>query len=177
MKMAKGLDTGDIILQKKLPLEPHETVGSLHDKLAILGGKMIVEYVNKALHGNITLSPQEDAISSYAAKIDNQTRKIYFDRPAEQVMWHIHGLSPFPGAMCRVESDGRQLKLYECRLTSVPTKETKPGTVLLQDKQILIACQDVFLSVLSLQEQGGKRMDAFPYINGRKIANGDVLIP
>ena len=177
MKIAEGLDTGDIIFSESVAISDEDTTGSLHDRLAELGGKMIVKYVSLVQNGKITFTPQEDSLSSYAAKIDFDTRRISFDRPAREVFNLIRGLQPAPGAICFSRQNGKQYKIISSKLTSLSSDDVESGTVFMQKKEVLVACQDVYLSITRLQEEGGKPIDAAACINGRKLTTGDTLLP
>lgn len=177
MKMARGLDTGDMILQKAIDLAPDETTGTLHDRLASLGADMIVEYIHLALAGKVTAKKQDEAKATYAAKIDFDTRRIDFANPIFAVYARIRGLSPVPGAICFTKDTQKQIKLIKVTPTNRAVLDAQPGSVHIEGKQILVACRDFYLSLCMLQEQGGKPMDSAAFLNGRKLSEGEILVP
>ncbi len=177
MKMAEGLDTGDIILQESIALSEDETTGTLHDRLAILGGEMIVKYVSLAPKGEFSFTPQDDSRSSYAAKIDFDARRISFSRPARSVLSQIRGLQPVPGAICFSKQSGKQLKIMEATVTDRDVVNMEAGSVLVDKKEVLVACEDRYIALKRLQEEGGKPIDTAACINGRKLVTGDILVP
>ncbi|KAK0329736.1 hypothetical protein LTR94_035539, partial [Friedmanniomyces endolithicus] len=98
MEMEEGLDTGPMLTMERLPIDPLDTTGSLHDKLAALGGRMIVDALRKMQAGELTAVPQPDEGVTYAAKIGKEEAKLDFSLPAAVLARKVRAFNPFPGA-------------------------------------------------------------------------------
>ncbi len=148
MQMETGLDTGPVLRRDTLPITDTDTTGDLHDRLARMGARLIVESL--ADPGALTPEPQPENGVTYAEKIDKAEARIDWTRPSEQVARHINGLSPFPGAWTEIE--GERLKL----LRAQPTGGTgAPGTHL---GDFRIACGTGAVDILEAQRQGKRPM-------------------
>lgn len=156
MQMDAGLDTGAMILRRAIPIGATETAGDLHDRLATLGGDMIVE----ALDGLETrkATPQPEDGVCYAAKIDKAEARIDWSRPAPEVARWIRGLAPFPGAF--VEIDGVRVKL----LGAQPCEEGGPVGAILKGFQV--ACGTGSVRITRAQKQGKKPMNEVDFLRG-----------
>src|SRR5437868_2886132 len=106
MKMDVGLDTGDVAMAERLPITDTMTASDLHDKLAPLGADLMVRAIGALERGKLQFTPQSADGVTYAAKIDKAEARIDWNRSAHNVLRHIHGLSPFPGAWCEMDFDG-----------------------------------------------------------------------
>ncbi|GLQ05435.1 methionyl-tRNA formyltransferase [Sneathiella chinensis] len=168
MQMAEGLDTGDVLAERRCPITPETTAGSLHDTLAALGADLMVETLGQLGSAAVKPVPQPEEGVTYAAKIDKAEAAIDWTRPAAELDCHIRGLSPFPGAY--FEHDGTRIKVLQA--SPVAGKGT-PGEVL--DDSLTVACGDGALSLVSLQRAGKAPMSAKVLLNGYKIGKGEVL--
>ena len=133
------------------PIPGRDSTGTLHDRLADLGGKLIVLALNQTAAGHLKPVRQPAEGVTYAAKIDKAEARIDWNRPARAVLRHIHGLSPFPGAWAELADDGEaaRIKILRCELAS---GSGVPGTVL--DDRLTIACSEGAIRVLDLQRAG-----------------------
>ncbi len=166
MAMEAGLDTGPVLLRKAVPIAPNDTAGTLHDRLAPLGARLVVDALAH-LDGLPPLPQPEDGVT-YAAKIDKAEARIDWTRPAVEIDHQIRGLSPFPGAW--TQSGGDRLKL----LLSEPAPGTgAPGTVL--DAAPTVACGTGAVRLLRLQRPGRGPQDAADFLRGFPLAPGDRL--
>lgn len=156
MRMEAGLDTGPVLLREAVPIGPTDTTGDLHDRLATLGARLVVEALAR-LDG-LAPEPQPEAGVTYAAKIDKAEARVDFARPAAEVDRLIRGLSPFPGAWCEV--GGERVKLLRSRV--VPGRGA-PGTVL---GGLIIACGEGAVEVLAVQRAGGRALSAAEALRG-----------
>ena len=167
MQMDIGLDTGDMLLKGSTPISDSDTFAAVHDRLADLGGKLIVEALDKLEAGTLVAEKQGEAASRYASMIKAGDTEISFNNPARTVSCHIRAFDPAPAAYGFL--GGNRLKLYG---TVVEPMETgKPaGTILKLDKQgILVACADGgVVRIPEVQGDGGKRMPANAYFNGHR---------
>lgn len=166
MEMEEGLDTGPMLLMERLPIEAHDTTGSLHDKLAELGGRMIVEALRALQAGGLQAAAQPDEGVTYAAKISKDEAKLDFTLPAAELARKVRAFNPFPGANGLV--DGVAVKLW---LAEPVAGGGAPGQVLQADAQgIVVACGDGALKLLELQKPGGKRLAAAEFLKGFALA-------
>ncbi|MFC7048816.1 methionyl-tRNA formyltransferase [Emcibacter nanhaiensis] len=168
MMMEEGLDTGPVLLEKRVIIQPEDTTGSLHDALAQLGAEAIVPALEGLADGSLTPRPQGEEGVIYAKKIDKAEARIEWTRPAQELRAHIHGLSPFPGAWCEVE--GERLKLL---LAEVVTGSGAPGEVIAEP--LVVACGDGALKILKAQRAGKGPMLAEDLLRGFPIPNGTIL--
>ncbi|WP_375174259.1 methionyl-tRNA formyltransferase [Pseudooceanicola sp.] len=166
MQMEAGLDTGPVLLREALAIAAEETTAELHDRLSVLGARLIVE----ALARLDELEPevQPDAGVSYASKIDKSEARVDWTRPAAEVDRLIRGLSPFPGAWCEV--GGQRVKLLASRLVA---GQGAPGEVL--DDALRVACGTGAVQLLRLQRAGKGAQEAAEFLRGNPIPRGARL--
>src|SRR6478752_10437632 len=162
MKMDVGLDTGDVAMAERLPITDTMTAADLHDALAPLGADLMVRAMGGLARGGLRLSKQSEDGVTYAAKIEKSEARIDWTRPAREVLRHIHGLSPFPGAWAELEN--ARVKILRCELAK---GAGAPGGVL--DGQLTIACGDGAIRILELQREGKARMQATDFLRGVKV--------
>lgn len=173
MYMDEGCDTGDIICQERIILAKDETGQSLHDKLAVLGGELLVRTLPSVLSGNCSRTPQEPGAGNYVGMIDKSLGRLDFSRPAEELERYIRGLNPWPCAFTYL--DGKIIKLWNANVVHEDTKEA-PGTVLESDKKVLrVATGDGILEITELQPEGKRRMKTEEFRNGYTILPGMKL--
>lgn len=166
MYMAEGLDTGDIIDKKIVELDKKETGGSLFDKLAITGGSLILETLEKLENNTAVTTPQDDDKSTYAGKITKELGHIDFTKSAEEIERLIRGLNPWPSAFTYL--DEKVLKIWDADVIDEEVVE-EPGTIISTNKTLKVATADGYLDIKELQLQGKKRMDVVSFLNGYKI--------
>lgn len=169
MHMAQELDAGDIIDQVRTPIDPDESVEAVHDRLAELGGNLLVDVVAKIANGTATRTPQDSSHATYASMLSREMSKVDWNLPAKAIHDKIRGLSPWPAASTDVIS-GDTIKLFGSVNTGEATS-AQPGTIVGAGKQgIDIACGDgKILRIVQLQAAGGKRMAAADYLRGHPI--------
>ncbi len=163
------IDTGDMIMQRKIEILPNENVGDVHDKLMHLGAEMVVETVNSIIDGTLTTTPQPEGEFTPAPKIFKEDCKIDWTKTALEVHNHVRGLSPYPAAWTViVEQTGRPLecKIFTTMPTDTDTLNTPIGTIKIDGKRMLVACSDKWLEILELQPAGKKRMAADAFLLG-----------
>ena len=165
MKMDEGLDTGDIIDCEEIELDAKETGGSLFDKLAVLGGELILKTLDKLEFGNAHFVKQNDDESTYAKKMTKDLGEIDFAKDAVSIERLIRGLNPWPSAFTHL--DGKVLKIWDA---DVVEGEGEPGEVISEDKtSFVVATKDGALKINELQLEGKKRMKTSDFLNGRSI--------
>jgi len=169
MQMDEGLDTGPVLLRKALPIGATDTAGTLHDKLAALGAKLIVQALAKIEAGDVSATPQAEEGVTYAAKITKAEARIDWQAPAAHIARQIRAFNPFPGAATRWR-DG-DVKLWQARV--VPGTGT-PGTILrIEPDAFVVACGEEALAIDQAQRAGGKRLPAAEFIRGAGLAVGE----
>ncbi len=163
------IDTGDILDKVEVPIDYHDTVGTLHDKMMIVGAQLVSASVNALENGNLQSFPQDNSIVSHAPKIYTETCAIDPNQSTRTVYNFIRGLNPYPGAYL-IQPDGSKLKIFDC--SEIISKHNTPcGTLIYQDKSIIMATQDGYISIEKLQAPGKRRMSAADYLNGLKNSN------
>ena len=163
------IDTGDMIMQKKIEILPEDNVGDVHDRLMRLGAEMVVETVNAIIDGTITTTPQPEGKFTSAPKIFKEDCRIDWSGKAVDIHNHVRGLSPYPAAWTIVmEESGRPLesKIFETRLTDTSCAGVESGTVKKEGRQLFTACGDMWIEILSIQPAGKKRMAAEAFLLG-----------
>jgi methionyl-tRNA formyltransferase len=166
MQMDQGLDTGDILLQRAIPIGADETAGELHDRLAVLGAQMI----NEALIGHPEPVDQDDTQACYAAKISKDEAVINWNEDATTIHRRIRAFNPFPGAVSVL--GGERIKIWRVQ-PAVDGRGDAPGTVrALPAGPLTVACGNGALSILELQRAGGKRLSAAAFLAGFSVAAG-----
>ncbi len=163
------IDTGDMIMQRKIEILPEDNVGDVHDKLMHMGAEMVVETVNAILDGTLTTTPQPEGEFTPAPKIFKEDCHIDWSKTAEEVHNHVRGLSPYPAAWSVViENTGRPLecKIFKTALTESSNDSAPAGTIKINGKRMMIACSDKWLEILELQPAGKKRMAAEAFLLG-----------
>lgn len=156
MRMELGLDTGPMMKIGRLPITSETTASSLHDELAALGAKLMIEVLK---HPEDAGTPQPIEGITYAKKIDKAETKIDFTKSATEVHNHIHGLSPFPGAWCILA--GARVKILKAQAVDH-----------VGDDALTFACGRGAIKFLLLQREGKGVMDAATFLRGFPIAPG-----
>lgn len=177
MYMDDGIDTGDMILKLECPILPDDDFGTVHDKLAILAGEAMCRVIDMAREGELPREKQDGSLSCYASKIEKADTVIDFSKTPAEAANLVRGLSPVPYAMTKTP-DGRLLKITRAVAFDEPCGRPFGEVVALStagDGYIDISCGGGVLRVLGVVPEGKKKMPASAYVNGRKIAVGDVL--
>ena len=160
MQMDAGLDTGDMLLIEKDAIRPEDTTAILHDRLAHLGGRLIVEALEMAACGGLTATPQPSEGENYAHKIDKAEAAIDWSLPASALARRVRAFDPFPG--CTFALGEQTIKLWSA---SVVQASGQPGEVLqAQGDTLVVACGEQALALHTLQRPGGKRITARDFL-------------
>jgi methionyl-tRNA formyltransferase len=166
MQMDAGLDTGPVLARHRVAIEPEDDFGSLHDKLAALGARAIVE----ALAAAPPPTPQDEAGATYARKLAPDEAQIDWSRSCAEIERKVRALRPAPGA--RTLLKGEPLKIWRARCLE---RSGAAGAVLETRKSIVIGCGTGSLEVSELQRAGGKRLAAAEFLRGTPLAVGEAL--
>lgn len=174
MHMATELDAGDIISQVETPIDPDETVESLHDRLAELGAKLLVETVEAIGNGTATRTPQNAEQVTFAPMLSRELSPMDWTKSARALHDQVRGLIPWPAAVA--ELGGVRCKVFATKVCG-ETTHAEPGTVVKADKKGLkIACgEGSVLEICELQPDGKKRMPANAFLQGKPIPEGSSV--
>lgn len=168
------IDTGKIIDQQVIAIEESDNVGTIHDKLMVMGGDLVIKTVNAILGGGIKPIPQEELYASEselkpAPKIFKETCHLDFNNPTENIHNLVRGLSPYPAAWANLTAEGKedvQMKIYETKKEICAHNEA-PGTLLTDGKKFLkVATKDGYLHLLQIQVPGKKRLSIEDFLRG-----------
>ncbi|AMP01990.1 methionyl-tRNA formyltransferase [Collimonas arenae] len=172
MQMDQGLDTGAMLLIEKMPIAAGDTTGSLHDKMAKLGGDMIVEALRRLEQGNLPATPQPEQGVTYAAKISKEEAALDFTLPAEVLGRKIRAFNPFPAAAATFA--GTTLKLWQAQVVATSEGKHTPGSIISADPQdgVIVACGSGALRITELQKPGGKRLPAAEFLRAFPMQGG-----
>lgn len=171
MQMDAGLDTGNMLLAERIAIAPGDTTASLHDKLAVLGGRLIVEALEIAACGGLQPVPQPGEGVTYAHKIEKAEAAVDWSQSAEVIERRLRAFDPFPVGTATVR--GETLKLWRAAVRPLAAPAA-PGTVLAVDGEgVHVACGSGALCLTELQRPGGKRLPAAQVLHGFPLAAGD----
>ncbi|WP_431151230.1 methionyl-tRNA formyltransferase [Acidovorax facilis] len=175
MQMDAGLDTGDMLLMERLAIAPTDTTATLHDRLAALGGRMIVEALELAACGGLKALPQPAEGITYAHKIEKAESTIDWSLPATVIGQRIRAFDPFPGAS--TECAGETIKVWSYEIDSDNSNTDKrQGQILsVNGDGVTVACGEGTLRLTTLQRAGGKRLAAADFLRGFDLQPGMVL--
>ena len=165
MRMEAGLDTGPVLLSEATPIGADDTTGALHDRLAAMGARLILQALDRL--ADLTPRPQPEAGVTYAAKIDKAEARIDWTQPAELVARQVRGLSPVPGAWC--ETPAGRLKLLNARAVA---GQGAPGEVL---SGLTVACGTGAVAITEAQRDGKRPMPAKELLRGLDLPPGTRL--
>ena len=161
MYMDEGLDTGDILLERTVNIQPAETGGSLHDRLAQSAPEALLESLRLLAAGNASRTRQDNARATYAPKLKREHGQIDWSESADAIERKIRAFNPWPGAFMKI--DDRNLKVFS---VSVVHLNGKPGQILRRDEDLIIATGDEAVSLGEVQLEGKRRMSAAEFLRG-----------
>lgn len=174
MQMAEGLDTGDMLIVRRVPIGENDNFEDIHDALGKAGAEALLETVAALRAGTLVATKQDDSKATYAAKILKEDCLLDFTKTAQVVHNLVRGISPFPLSFTHTP-DGKLLKVIETRISKMKT-DAAPGTVIALDGCVTVACgEGTAIEIHRLLPEGKGRMAAADYIRGRRIATGDIL--
>lgn len=172
MQTEEGLDSGDILAVSKVEIGEEETAGELFDRLSEIGAKLLIETLDRIEKGNITPIKQDDSQATYVRMIKKQNALIDWSRPAEELHNFVRGMDPWPVAFTYL--NGKTLRIYKVEALKEEL-DGVPGEAVVCDKKLIVKCGKGLLKINELQIEGGKRMNAYDFLLGRRIALGDIL--
>src|SRR5579862_3708382 len=180
MKMEAGLDSGPVLLRRAIPIEPLETAGTLHDKLAALSAECFLDALAQIEHGEFSLDAQDESLASYAPKLEKRSGTIDWTQSAEQIERHIRAMTPWPGAWTSAASaEGKfsqRLRIADAELA--PPRDTLPaGTGKVEgagnNLRLMAGCGNAgVLDISRVQPEGKREMSAGEFVRGAGKALG-----
>ena len=175
IRIDEGLDTGNMLARRELPMASDDTSVTIAPKLAHDGAQLMVETLAKLERGQLAPTPQNHAHATLAPILTKADGRIDFDRSAKQIHDRFRGFQPWPGAYTAFR--GKQLSIHACHLTAEPGIDAEPGTLIVEHTgELSVVCYDGTLLVLDeLQLEGKKRMSAREFLNGYQLRSGEVL--
>lgn len=170
MRMDVGVDTGDIILQKKLPIAPDETADTLFDKLAAMGGPLVLEVLDQLSSGTVSYQKQDEKQACHVKMLKKEMGLIDWSQPAVTLERLVRGLNSWPCAYTFL--DGKQLKIWSSEVCCREAQGAVPGQVISDEDELVVATGDGCLKIRELQLAGKKRMTAQEFLRGcRNLKN------
>ncbi len=174
MHMDEGMDTGDMIAKRVVPIAPSETAGELHDRLGVIGAELLCEVVRDLQTGRATRTPQDESEATYAPKLTKQDGRIDWTRSADAIYNRIRGFNPWPCCFCVVPAGGG----HTLRVLRAQTEEGdgRPGEVLdVKGEGPLVACAEGAVRLMDVQPEGKRVMRGDAYVCGHALQRGDLL--
>lgn len=175
MLTARGIDTGDMLLKSQTEIGALETAGELTVRLSEMGGKLLVETLEKYLSGEIRPIPQEESASSYEPMLEKEMGAIDWTRSADEIACQVRGLNPWPCAY--TDYAAGRLKVYLAKPVDTAA-DVEPGTVIASSAKegLVVVCGQGCLELLEIQAPNAKRMTAKAYLMGKKIDVGTRFV-
>jgi methionyl-tRNA formyltransferase len=180
MRMEEGLDTGAVLARRRTPIAPDDTAGSLHDRLAELGTQALLEVLQRLPDALAAAEAQDDALATYAPRIEKEETRVAWSEDAAAVVRRIHAFSPAPGAWTslppRSRHDPRLRLLRAACEASRPSAPATPGTVVeAASGRVVVACGSGAVRLLEVQPSGARAMSAAAFLNAGRLRAGDLL--
>ena len=174
MFMDVGLDTGDMLLKEEIIIADDETGGSLHDKLSIIGGRLLLKTLDGLESNSINREKQNNNESSYAAILDKNLGNIDWNKSPKEIECLIRGLNPWPSAFSYL--NGSLIKIWKAEIVNVDN-EVVPGTIvsIIKNKGFIVKCKENGLLITELQIQGKNRMDTGAFMRGHIVEEGMIF--
>ena len=174
MQMEEGLDTGAMLALAEIPIGADDNAATLHDRLADLGGRLLVDTLAQLERGAIVPQAQDNARATYAAKLKKEEARLDWNAHAELLARRVRAFNPWPVAHTTL--DGQTLRLWHAQVESGTPAGQPPGTVLTADADgVRVQCATGVLRITQLQLEGGKVLDARAFLNGRPLPAGTRL--
>ena len=179
MYMCREIDKGDMLLKDTVTLDPKETGDSLHDKLSMMGGPLLLKTIDQLENGSAVRIPQCEEESTYAPKLEKTIGNIDWTMDADRIERLVRGLNSWPGTFTKIH--GKTVKIWDCDVVRQETltenqAAAKPGTVIVSEKdQLIVKAGNGALSLRMLQPEGKKNMTVDAYLRGYPIAQGELF--
>lgn len=174
MRIDEGLDTGDLLLQREIPILQRDTSVTLASRLAEVGAALMAETLERLENHSIQPRPQDHSSATLAPVLTREDGRIDFSRPAEVLVNRLRGFQPWPGAFTSFR--GKQLRVTQARVVPKASSGLQCGELQVLPDRLLVGCgDDTFLEIVELQPEGKKRMSAREFMNGYRPKDGEQL--
>lgn len=170
MLLNEGIDTGDMLLKSVIEIDEKDNAGDIHDRMAIVGAKTLVDTINALKSGKLVPEKQDDSLSSYVVLLNKENTKIDFTRTALEVYNLIRGLAPSPCAYCYYEDS--LFKILSSEICE--NKHGNSGEIII-DNGFYVCCSDFAVKLIQIKPEGSKIMNAQDYIRGHNIKQGSYM--
>ena len=167
MEIDEGLDTGDMLHYKKIPIMEEDDSESIHDKLSIMGGDLIVETIEGLKDGSVVKLPQDDSLSTYAPMLSKNTGKVDWNNSGIKIKNLVRGLKPWPSAYMVYK--GENVKIHKVKVVEKFLKEDNGVVVKVSDEGIYVNCEDGCIVIEELQFPGKKRLHVSEHLRGNQF--------
>ena len=175
MKMDTGLDTGPILLQKELSISRDETAGQLHDHLAALSGRFVIQFMNALEENRLIEIPQDEKFAAYASKIDKRMSQVKWDQSAKRISAFIRALDPLPGAFTTCKN--KKIKLFSSSVIDENQDKGTPGRIVgVSEGSLKVETGRGIVRIRELQTPGKKRLSADDFLRGFPLEEKTVLV-
>lgn len=174
MKIDSGLDTGDMLLERREPIHDDDTTDTLSERLSLIGADLMIETLRKLERGEATPRPQDSRLATMAPRLKKEDGLIDWTRPADEIARRVRGLIPWPGAY----TSFRRKRLHIWRAEAVPLTgaTSAPGTITTEGGRLAVACgEGTVLALHEVQLEGRKRLSARDFANGARVESGETL--
>ncbi len=172
--LEEKVDTGNVVLQARIPIGENVTAGEIHDRLSEVGAEIVLHTVRLIESGKAVPRPQDPAAASRAPKIFKEHCRVDWNRTAAEIHNLIRGLSPRPGAFTMYQ--GNTIKMYRSRVLK-DSKPTHPGEILQADRQLVVSTKDGAVEILELQQEGKSKLAAETFLRGFRLQIGHAFLP
>ncbi len=164
--LKEKVDTGNVIIQNKISIDPDDNAGTLHDKLAVLGAETVLETVRLIEKGSIQVFEQDNSLATPAPKIFREDCQIKWNQKALIIHNFVRGLSPYPGAYTCLEN--KNVKILKTNITDITHIRGLdiPGKIFIENRKLYVSAEDNLIEIMELQPEGKKRISAIDFING-----------
>jgi methionyl-tRNA formyltransferase len=174
MKIDAGLDTGDILLARETGIQPEDTSESLADRLSLMGAGLLVETLRRLERGEIRQRPQDHAQATLAPMLKKEDGLIDWSRAADVIERRVRGFTPWPGTYTTFRGQG--LRVWNATVASLASPSLDPGTLIVQDHRLLVACGgNTWLELAEVQLEGRRRISGRDFLNGVRLAPQEKL--
>lgn len=173
MQMDEGLDTGDIISWEKISIENEDDSQSLHDKLAKLGGKLIIKTLDEIKRGNASKTPQDNNLSTYASMLSKDMGEINWNKPGDHIVNLVRGLKPWPSAYIIYKE--LNVKIHKVKKTEKFSEEDNGMVVKVSNEGIYVNCKDSCIVIEELQFPGKRKMQVSEHLKGNQFESNIKL--
>ncbi|KAF0135040.1 MAG: methionyl-tRNA formyltransferase [Candidatus Saganbacteria bacterium] len=172
MQMAESLDTGDIILQDKVAIDPEDTTEALLDKIFKQGAQTLLAAIDQIKKGAAKKTPQNESLATYAPLITKESGEINWKKPAAEINNRIRAMVPWPGA--HTFYHGKMLKIFKANPVSI-SKNFMPGEIIGIKENLTVCCEPGAINLMEVQLEGGRKMPAQEFVRGHRLSVRETL--